>query len=193
MVKNTADAATALFVAHVAKKVSRYIYGQVDKYLKELKEQNSDERAETSDKDIMMNPRCKKKKEIRYEESSRQVLKNTRFSELYTMLLDIYQLTYLQQESTLADREKNKVPIHNRHVPFFMAMIILVFIPFSMIPFPPITIRQTLHIFLKKSRNQCKHPRKKGKVLHDERVQERTKKMKKLKRHKKKGNQFCGN
>jgi ERCC4-related helicase len=120
MVKNTADAATALFVAHVAKKVSRYIYGQVNKYLKELKEKNSDERVETSDKDIVTNPRCKKKKEIRYEESLRQVLKNTRFSELYTMLLDIYQLTYLQQESTLADQEKNKVPIHNWHVPFFL-------------------------------------------------------------------------
>jgi hypothetical protein len=69
MVRNTADAATALFVAHVAKKVSKYIYNQVDRYLKELKEKNSDAMAGTSDKDIGTNPRCKKKNDIRYEES----------------------------------------------------------------------------------------------------------------------------
>jgi hypothetical protein len=69
--KYTADGATALFVAHTAKNVSGYIYKMVDRYLKEMKKKLAEEKVDKSDpqEEIPLNPRCKKKKEIRYEES----------------------------------------------------------------------------------------------------------------------------
>jgi hypothetical protein len=119
MVSYTADAATALFVAHVAKRVSKFIYDMVNHYLKEIKVKDSAAKDDKSDTDILENPRRKKKKKIRYEQSLRQVLKNSRYSGLYNMLLDIYQLIYKQRETlTAQDKAKSKVPLPNRLVPF---------------------------------------------------------------------------
>jgi hypothetical protein len=92
----------------------------VNCYLKEIKVKDSEAKDDKSTTDIVENPRRKKKKKIRYEQSLWQVLKNSRYSGLYNMLLDIYQLTYKQRETlTAQDKAKSKVPLPNRLVPFF--------------------------------------------------------------------------
>jgi hypothetical protein len=69
-------------------------------------------------------------KEISYEESLRLVLENTRYSHLYQMLLDAYQMRYLDKGSKKSkenqkslvpnhtDTQKGQVPIPDRCVPF---------------------------------------------------------------------------
>jgi hypothetical protein len=63
MAKYTADAATALFVVHVEKQCSSYIYHMINHYLKEMKAKSSEGKHENlePEQEIVMNPRCKKK------------------------------------------------------------------------------------------------------------------------------------
>jgi hypothetical protein len=153
---------------------------------------------EKSEQETVTNPRSKKKKEIRYDESLRRVLKNTRYSHLYNMLLDAYQMTYLHKGSKksevnsrisesevnlrMTDKENNEGPLPDRRVPF--VYITDHYGIHSIFNYPlspddnqedPASTRQEIEGPVHKSK-------KRGQALHEKRVQERLKNNQKRRR-----------